>query len=261
VERPYLLLLDADIELAPDRLPALLDRLQASGGGMVSVMAELRCDSLWERLLVPPFIYFFKLIYPFARVNDRNSRVAAAAGGCILIESTVLQEIGGFAAIRAALIDDCALAGKVKRAGYPIWLGLSHSVRSQRSYVSLHSFASMVTRTAFTQLAYSTVLLMVVTLLMLLLFVVPVLGLLPLRLGELPPLAPIGLLALLAMFASYLPTVRFYGLPLAWSLTLPLAALLFLGMTWCSAAHYWRGRKALWKDRVYASSSGQTHDE
>jgi hypothetical protein len=94
-----------------------------------------------------------------------------------------------------------------------------------------------------------------------LLFVVPVLGLLPLRPGELPPLAPIGLLALLAMFASYLPTVRFYGLPLAWSLTLPLAALLFLGMTWCSAAHYWRGRKALWKDRVYASSSGQTHDE
>jgi hopene-associated glycosyltransferase HpnB len=254
VERPYTLLLDADIELAPGLISALREQMHSSGARLVSVMALLRCLSFWERLLVPPFVYFFKLIYPFASANNPRSRVAAAAGGCIFVETAVLRDVAAFGALRDALIDDCTLAALVKRSGYAIWLGLSHSVSSQRQYANLGSFSQMVSRTAFTQLRYSTVLLMLVTLLMLLLFVLPIVGLVavPSVLG-----IWIASLTLAAMAVSYLPTVRFYGLPAIWTLTLPIAAALFLVMTWQSAIAYWRGRRAEWKERVYATAGGR----
>lgn len=250
VERPYVLLLDADIELAPGMLPALVAQSRATGAALVSVMAKLRCRSFWERLLVPPFVFFFKLIYPFARVNDVRAGTAAAAGGCILARTAVLREIGGFEMIRGALIDDCTLARTVKRRGHTIWLGLSRSVASMRRYETLADFARMVARTAFTQLGYSTVLLVLVTLAMFVVFVAPAAALV---LG--PGWGPraLGALAVLALCAAYLPTVRFYQLPVAWSLTLPFAAVLFLGMTWWSAINYWRGVRAEWKDRAYAT--------
>lgn len=250
IETPRVLLLDADIELAPGTLPRLLDLAGATGAALVSVMAELRCRTFWERLLVPPFIFFFKLIYPFAWVNDSRRGTAAAAGGCVLVETAALREVGGFTAIRSALIDDCALAALVKRTGRPIWLGLSHSVISLRSYATLGSFAQMVTRTAFTQLRYSVVLLVLVTLAMLVAFGGPAAFVWP---GATVVARTLAALGLAASCLAYLPTVRFYGLPTAWTLTLPLAALLFLGMTWLSALNYWRGIRAEWKDRAYAS--------
>lgn len=250
VQTPYCLLLDAEIALAPGVIAALLDRTAGGERALVSVMAKLRCESFWERLLVPPFIFFFKLLYPFARVNAKGSRTAAAAGGCILIETRVLREIGGFAPFRDALIDDCALAGRVKRAGHGIWLGLSDAVTSARAYPDLASFRRMVARTAFTQLRYSASLLVLVGALMLVVFVLPWLAIasgpgLQARLS--------GALAILLMAAAYWPTVAFYRLPLLWTLTLPVAGVLFLMMTLESAVRYWRGVRAEWKGRTYAA--------
>jgi hopene-associated glycosyltransferase HpnB len=248
--REYCLLLDAEILLEPGMLGALVERADREDRAIVSIMAKLRCESFWERLLVPPFIFFFKLLYPFARVNDPGRRTAAAAGGCVLIRSDVLRSIGGFAAIREALIDDCTLAQRVKRAGHPIWLGLSESVRSRRAYADLGSFRRMVTRTAFTQLRYSIAWLVLVVVLMLAVFVAPIVALASAGMlwGRLA-----GLGALAAMSAAFWPTVRFYRLPPGWALTLPAAALLFLGMTIESAINYWRGIKARWKGRIYAA--------
>src|SRR6185295_11432669 len=123
----------------------------------------LHCATFWERLLTPAFVFFFKLLYPFAWSNDPRARTAAAAGGCMLVRTAVLREIGGFAAIRGALIDDCMLAAAVKRASPPIWIGVSHGVRSLRAYAALGDFWSMVSRSAFTQLRYSSALLVVTT--------------------------------------------------------------------------------------------------
>lgn len=250
VESEYCLLLDAEISLAPGVIAALVDKAERERRALVSVMARLRCVDFWERLLVPPFIYFFKLLYPFARVNSPRRRTAAAAGGCILIRTDVLHEIGGFDAIRDALIDDCTLAAKFKRAGHGIWLGLSDSVTSARAYTELASFRHMVTRTAFTQLHYSIVLLALVVALMLLVFVVPFAALLagPTLLARVA-----GAIAVVAMLFSYLPTVRFYRLPWWWAVTLPIAGVLFLAMTIESAVRYWRGIRAEWKGRRYAT--------
>jgi hopene-associated glycosyltransferase HpnB len=220
-------------------------------------MAELHCATFWERLLTPAFVFFFKLLYPFAASNDARRRTAAAAGGCMLVRTDVLRAIGGFAAIRGALIDDCTLAAAVKRHRAPIWLGLSHSVRSLRVYRELGDFWRMVTRSAFTQLRYSTLLLLLATLSMIVTLLVPVASVLAaVALAE-PRLAALALGAWLAMSAVYWPVIRFYRLSATWALTLPIAGVLFLAMTWSSALGYWRGTSASWKNREYDTSIGR----
>src|SRR5690606_6838783 len=148
VSRSRVLLLDADIELAPGTIAALVERSRETGADLVSIMATLRCETFAERLLSPPFVFFFKLIYPFALAGSPRSRVAAAAGGCILVSTDALRAIGGFAALREALIDDCTLAALLKRQGFRLWIGMSRSVRSLRPY-AFGDFWRMVSRTAF----------------------------------------------------------------------------------------------------------------
>lgn len=248
VTTPWTLLMDADVVLAPGALGALRARLDQEGARLGSLMVELAMEGFWERLLLPPFVYFFRLLYPFHLANAPASRVAAAAGGCILIETRVLEEIGGFHALRDALIDDCTLARRVKARGYRTWIGLTRSARSLRRYPDLGAVWGMVARTAYTQLRYSALLLLLCTAALAAAFWLPVAGLFA-------PLAPARYLAaaaLVAMAASYLPTLRYYGLPALWVLTLPLAGTLFLAMTWTSAVRYWRGTRSQWKGRTYS---------
>ena len=247
VDTPYTLLLDADIELAPGALAALKRLVLERDLALASVMASLHMGNAWERLLLPPFIYFFKLIYPFALSNSPRSPVAAAAGGCVLLRTEALRGIGGFEALRDAIIDDCTLAQRVKRHGGRTWLGLSRAVRAIRPYETLANIWNMVARTAFTQLRYSNLLLAVCTLLLGLSFIVPLAGLL--WGADLTRLA--SFVALAAMSASYRPTVRYYDLNPLWTLTLAPAACLFLAMTWTSAWRYWTGERSRWKSRSY----------
>ncbi|MDH4380851.1 MAG: glycosyltransferase [Gammaproteobacteria bacterium] len=247
VDSPYVLLMDADIALEPGILDALLGKLQRESLDLVSVMAALSMHTWWERLLIPPFIYFFKMIYPFALANSQHRMVAAAAGGCILIRTETLRGIGGFAALRNALIDDCTLARVVKNQGGKTWLGLSRDVAAARPYESVGAIWNMVARTAFTQLRYSKGLLAVCTLLLIVTFIMPIAGLFS---GQ-PNTRLVALGACLAMSASYLPILRYYGRPMLWALTLPLAASLYLAMTWTSAIRYFRGERSRWKNRSY----------
>ncbi|MSR15238.1 MAG: glycosyltransferase [Gammaproteobacteria bacterium] len=243
----YALLLDADIELLPGIAKALLGKLEAEGFDLVSVMARLKMASIWEALLIPPFIYFFKMLYPFALSNSRFKGVAAAAGGCILIRTDMLKRIGGVAALRGALIDDCTLARLVKSHGGRTWLGLSHDVVAIRPYGDLTTIWNMVARTAFTQLRYSTALLFVCTVLMVLTFAIPMSGLLAAE----PATAILAATTLAMMLITYLPVLTYYRRSLLWLPTLPIAAALYLAMTWTSAIRYWRGERSCWKNRVY----------
>jgi hopene-associated glycosyltransferase HpnB len=221
-------------------------------------MVRLRCDSFWERLLIPAFVFFFEKLYPFRWVNDPHNPMAAAAGGCILIQWEVLAVIGGIASIRDALIDDCALAKVVKHhhstssTPYtPIWIGLSDRTFSLRPYLSLQSIWEMVARSAYTQLNYSSLLLIGTLLAMAIVYFVP-----PLSLGfgiifGNGQLALIGGLGWLLMTIAYFPTVRFYQCSPLFALALPGIAFLYTLMTINSAWRHWRGKGGAWKGRVY----------
>ena len=250
----YLLLSDADICHDPENLQRLVALAQRQNLDMASVMVRLRCESFWEKLLIPAFVFFFELLYPFGWVNDPTRKTAAAAGGCILIKRSALDRIGGLHPIRQALIDDCALAEAIKRADqtiHPIWLGLSDRTQSLRPYPDLATIWDMVARTAFTQLQYSWILLAGTTFGMFLAYIAPLIGLIAGILWGSVGLIVLGGLSWGLMTLAYWPTVRFYRLHPVWALALPAIALLYTLMTCDSALRYWQGKGGAWKGRLY----------
>jgi hopene-associated glycosyltransferase HpnB len=245
-EAELILLTDADIVHDPDHLSTLVAQAERQDLDLVSEMVALACDSLAERALVPAFVYFFQLLYPFAWVNDPLRATAAAAGGTILIRRRALRRIGGIAAVHGALIDDVALASAVKRGGR-IWLGHTLLARSVRPYPDFADIWRMIARTAYVQLRFSPLLLLGTTLGLALIFLV----------GPFAALHAHGLARLLgfatwaAIAASYLPTLgRFRRSPF-WAVLLPAVALFYMAATIGSAVDHYRGRGVRWKQRAY----------
>jgi hopene-associated glycosyltransferase HpnB len=247
VTTPYTLLLDADIRLARGTVKSLREKMDQQGVPFVSLMAVPSMSGCWEKFLMPAFVYFFKILYPFPRVNSHHANVAAAAGGCILVERGLLTHIGGFESIKSAVIDDCTLARRVKSQGFGVWLGLTHSVRSGRSPQRLQEIWDMVARTAFAQLHHSVGLLVLCTMVMVLVYELPVVTVVSSNVL----IRSLSLCSLVIMFLTYVPILRFYHRSLAWALGLPLIAALFLAMTWTSAIRYWQGERTRWKGRIY----------
>ncbi len=249
-----ILLLDADITLVPGTISSLYQKLSSEQLDLVSLMAFLRMHSFWEILLMPAFIYFFKLLYPFHLSNASSDtllskHVAAAAGGCILVRKEALEKIGGFTALKDSLIDDCTLARKIKTGGGRTWIGLTHSALSHRKYDSLQTIWNMVARTAYTQLHHSPLLLLLCTLIMLIIFVLPLISLFLSGFT----IKVIALLTILIMATTYLPTLKFYERSPAWGITLPLIGIIYLLMTWTSAFRHISGSGSSWKQRQYSS--------
>ncbi|GAP96063.1 glycosyltransferase [Leptolyngbya sp. NIES-2104] len=244
LEPDYFLLTDADIEHDSDNLRDLVSHAIENDRELVSLMVRLRCVSFWEKLLIPAFVFFFAKLYPFWWANDPSRSLAAAAGGCSLIQREALTRIGGVAAIRQALIDDCALADAIKSTGSRrIWLGLTPTTISLRPYDSLDTIWNMVSRTAYTQLNYSPLLLIGAVFGMFIVYLLPVVGILT---GSL-----MSLFTYLLMSLSYFPIVQFYRCPFWYAFCLPAIAFLYLLMTIDSAIKHWRGQGGAWKGRTY----------
>ncbi len=246
----YVLFTDADIVYGADALRLLVARALANGVVLTSLMVKLRCKSFAERLLVPAFIFFFQMLYPFAWANDPRRATAAAAGGCMLVRRDVLRQAGGLAAIRGALIDDCALAKLLKASG-PIWIGLTERVHSIRAYPSLTDIARMVSRTAYAQLGYSPLLLAGTMAGLALVYLGPV----ALTVFADGVAQFLGLFVWLLMALSIRPTLRFYGLWAIWGVALPAIAAIYMAFTLNSAYQHARGRGGMWKGRAQANIS------
>lgn len=260
----WVLLTDADIAHPPGSLRELVRGARRRRVDLLSLMALLRVQTPWERLLVPAFVYFFAQLYPFSWVADPRRRTAAAAGGCVLVRWEALAELGALAAVRDALIDDVALAQAVKARGRRTWLGLSREVRSERPYPRLRDVWEMVARSADTQLRHDPLLLAGTVVGLVVTYLVPPVAAVrgsagvagALLRGRAVPAscateAVAGLAATVAMTSTYRPMVRFFGLARRWSLALPGAAALYLGMTVHSAIRHRRGGGATWKGRAY----------
>ena len=242
----YLLFTDADIVHSPNNIADLVSRAEAGNFDIVSLLVRLRCRSFAEALSIPAFVFFFFMLYPPLWVVQRGRRTAAAAGGCLLIRPAALERIGGIESIRSEIIDDCALARAVKRAGGRTWLALTEDTISLRDYRTFSDVRAMIARTAFAQLRHSVVLLALTLAGMAVIFLAP-----PLLLLSGKPLAAVfGLAAWFLMMIAYAPALKFYGRSVAWAPLLPVVALFYMSATVDSATAYWSGRGGVWKDRT-----------
>jgi hopene-associated glycosyltransferase HpnB len=247
LHRPdYLLLTDADIVHPPDNAARLAARAGAENYDLVSYMATLACHTPAERAMVPAFVFFFFLLYPPAWIRSASHKTVGAAGGCMLVRYGMLERIGGIGAIRGQLIDDCALARAIKNVGGRVWLGLDESTRSLRTYGTFAEIGRMISRSAFTQLRHSTLLLAGTVAGLLLTYAAPPL----LTLFAPQPAAGMAALAWLLMSICYVPALLFYRRNWFEAPSLPLVALVYMGATVHSAISHWRGSGGRWKGRV-----------
>jgi hopene-associated glycosyltransferase HpnB len=248
----FLWFTDADIAHAPDNLSRLVARAEEDNRVLVSLMARLNCKTAAEHFLIPAFVFFFDMLYPFGWVNDPWRKTAAAAGGCMLVRRSALEGAGGLDAIRHNIIDDCALARALKSQG-SIWLGLTDRAVSLRPYPHLTDIRQMVSRSAYAQLDYSPLLLAGTLLGLFLVYIAPVMVLL--FAWYYVQLA--GALAWLIMAVMFQPILRFYRRPLWWGFLLPLIGVFYTAFTLDSALQHWSGRGGMWKGRAQAM---KTHE-
>ena len=240
---------DADIAHAPDTLRSLAGRAASGKLTMVSLMAELHCGSFAERLLIPAFVFFFQMLYPFAWVNDPKNRLSAAAGGCVLVDRRAFERAGGIESVRREIIDDCALGRRMKAEG-PVWLGLTRRSVSLRRYDRLDDIRAMVVRSAYAQLRYSPLLLSATVAGMGLLYAAPPVAAI---LAE-GPARILAIAAWLAMAVLFQPMLRFYRQNPLLGLALPVIGIVYTAFTLESAIQFWRGRGGRWKGRIQAMS-------
>jgi hopene-associated glycosyltransferase HpnB len=251
----YFWFTDADIVHAPDTLTRLVARAETSNLDLTSLMVLLRAETLPEKFLIPPFLFFFLMLYPPKKIASPASRVAGAAGGCILLRRDALDRIGGLASIRSEVIDDCALARAIKHSRPSanakranIWMELTRKSRSLRAYSTFAELRDMIARTAFTQLRYSALLLLGTLIGLTITYLAPI----ALLFAHDTATRVVALLTWLVMSLLFLPTVRFYRISTHWAATLPAAALFYAAATFISATRYWTNRGAQWKGRSQA---------
>jgi hopene-associated glycosyltransferase HpnB len=243
----YILLTDADIEHACAHVATLVGEAEANGQDLVSEMVRLHCSTLAERALIPAFIFFFQMLYPFHWVAEPSRTTAGAAGGTMLVRRTALDRIDGVRRIRHHLIDDCALAGQIKSSGGTIWLGHAELARSLRVYADWREVWNMIARTAYVQLGHSPLVLLGCIAGMGLLYLAP----LALSLFGHGLTRVLVAVACLAMAIAFQPTLRRYGRSALWAVALPGIAMFYLGATVASAVRHYTGRGGEWKNRTY----------
>jgi hopene-associated glycosyltransferase HpnB len=247
----FLWFTDADINHAPDNLRRLVMRAEDGGKVLVSLMARLHCRTAAEHFLIPAFVFFFDMLFPFGAVNDPKSKVAAAAGGCMLARRSALEKAGGIEAIRHNIIDDCAM-GRAMKAQGPIWLGLTDRAVSLRPYDHISDIRHMVARTAYAQLGYSPLVLAGTLFGLALVYLAPVMT--ALFAWGVSQLA--GWLAWIIMTVMFQPMLRFYRLSPVWGPALPLIGVFYAAFTLESAIQHWMGRGGMWKGRAQADAKG-----
>lgn len=250
----YLLLTDADIEHETNSVRKLVTKAESDNLGLVSEMVRLNCTSLWEKLLIPAFVYFFQKLYPFPQINDPNNQLAGAAGGCMLVRRDDLDAAGGIARIKGKVIDDCSLA-KIIKPIRPIWLGLAEHTKSIRPYNDLASIWGMVARTAYVQLRFNPMLLMGTVLSMGLVYLLPVTGVVAGVLMLDGSLMLICGASWVIMWWTTLPTLDLYERSAVWGIFIPIAGFLYTLMTLDAARRHYQGQGGAWKGRTYTSTA------
>ena len=230
----YYLFIDSDIHLNKGIIKNSIKFLEVHDLVMVSLMAKLSSEYFWERMLIPPFIFFFQKLFPFGRVNDPKDQISAAAGGFILCKSQIFKQKNWYESIKYKVIDDCNIAKIIKNRG-KIWLGLTNLVKSKRTYQSLNEIWKMVSRTAFEQLNFSIIILIVCCLGMFLIYLTPYIFLAISIFALEKELMIVSLTTIFLITLVFSPVMKFYKVSRKYLICIPFFSSLYIIMT-CSSA-------------------------
>jgi glycosyltransferase involved in cell wall biosynthesis len=132
----WLLFTDADAEHQRDSVSRALQIAQEKNAPLVSFSPEQVTETWYEKALIP-FIYLrLAKRFSYEKVNDPNSLSAAANGQLLMMRRHVYDAIGGHSSVAGEVLEDVALAMRVKAAGHRIWFGPGEGIVRVRMYRS-----------------------------------------------------------------------------------------------------------------------------
>jgi hypothetical protein len=130
----WLAFVDADVTLAPEALSRLLAACLASGAAAASPLARQATRTWWEALLLPDLgLQVAERLDP-AAVADPRRPAAFLSGQCLLVRRDAYEAVGGFGAVAASLVEDVALAARLKAAGHRLEVRLAPDLAAVRMY-------------------------------------------------------------------------------------------------------------------------------
>jgi glycosyl transferase family 2 len=246
----WLLFTDADTRHEPGALRAAMAMALATRAGAVSLFPRQRCETFWERLLLP---FAYQQYFVGARTDalSKPGAPALANGQYFLISRQAYDAAGGHGAVAGSVIEDVALAGALKRAGYPALAARGEALVSVRMYGSLGALAQGFTKNAaqFLRAQRSSGTLVALS-------CAASAATLPALVRALAARNPVGaagaLVAWGAQALALAPWARGFGAPRRYAALAPLAALVFTGVALSSFAHTLLRRPVSWKGRRYA---------
>ncbi len=133
----WLLFTDADTVHEPGDLSRSLREAEKHRASLVSYSPRQIVTGFWQRAVMPLVFSELASVYPPKQVNDPESRVAAANGQFLLVESEAYFAVGGHRAIGREVLEDVALANRIKRSGHRLRFRYAPDALSTRMYRTL----------------------------------------------------------------------------------------------------------------------------
>ena len=243
----WLLFTDADAEHQSNSAARVLQIAQEHEAALVSFSPEQVTENWYEKALIPYIYVRLAKLFSYDNVNDPKSPAAAANGQFLMVRRDVYDAIGGHAGVAGEVLEDVAIAMRVKAAGHRIWFASGKGIVRVRMYRSfdamwqgwkknLYRLIGGTPWTAFREIESS----------------LPWIPLALILIGlEFPLIFLSGVLLLLARQTLYgLELVR-NRFPFSFIFYYVPAAFLYTGVLWASYRSHVKGRIE-WKGREYA---------
>ena len=251
---PWLLFTDADAVLLEGAIAKAIALATEKDAALVSFSPEQELQTWYERVLIP-FVYLrLAQRFSFDEVNDAASKAAAANGQFLLMQRETYDTVGGHAAIHGAVLEDVALARRVKSAGFRIWFASGFGIVRVRMYRSFSAMWEGWKKNLFQLMGGSTggVFAEFESAFPWMILVILIIGI------KLPVAMFAGVILLLLRQVSYGMALSRNHFPFKYIIYYLPAIFLYAGVLWASHESYAKG-KVRWKGREYTVGVGASN--
>jgi chlorobactene glucosyltransferase len=257
----WLLFVDADTASHPYMLTSVVKYVDENEIDMLSISPFQVLETFWERVIQPVVLSFIYYAFPYRRINDPKSKMAAANGQFILIKQSIYRAVGGHSAIKNRIVEDVALAGLVKDRGYRLHFVRGKNLIKTRMYTNFGEIWEGWTKNLFFGLGRKWERIIFPVGILLALGIVPpilftwsfvkVIFLGAQTLPLLLILAESTFLLVLVIYSFWQQSVKLFAIPGYYSFTVLLGVLIYIAIILSSVYKVVSGMGVRWKERVY----------